>query len=244
MKHIAPILILVAALAGRAFAADAGAEFDAANKLYNQGRFAAAAAGYERMVESGAGGAAVYFNLGNAHFKAGQFGRSLAAYRQAEQLAPRDPDVLANLQFARNQISNSASVKPGVAQRWLGRLTLNEWTALAAAAVSAWFVLLALGQWRPAWRGTLQNHVLLTGLAAAVLVAGAAADWVVNHSAKSAVVVTETTLRTGPLEEAQTSFTAKDGAELTVLDEREDWLQVLNGQRQTGWVKRAAVRVL
>ncbi|MCX6895137.1 MAG: tetratricopeptide repeat protein [Verrucomicrobia bacterium] len=241
MKRIAPILILLVTLAGRA---GAGAEFDAANKLYNQGKFAAAAAGYERMVESGAGGVAVFFNLGNAQFKSGQFGRALAAYRQAEKISPRDPDVLANLQFTRNQIGNSASVKPGIVQRGLARLTLNEWTALAAAAVAAWFVLLALGQWRPAWLSALQNYVLFTGLAAALLTAGAAADWAMNHSAKSAVVVTETTVRTGPLEDAQASFTAKDGAELTVLDEREDWLQVLNGQRQTGWVKRAAVRVL
>lgn len=243
MKRFIAILILPAALAGNAMAADAGAEFDAANRLYNQGKFAAAAEGYERMVSSGAGGAAVWFNLGNAQFKSGRFGEAIAAYRQAENISPRDPDVRANLQFARNQINNAASVKPGVAQRWLGRLTLNEWTAGAAAAAAAWFVLLALGQWRPAWCGGRNNLVRLAALATVLLAAGAAADWALNRSVKSAVVVTETTVRTGPLDDAQAGFTAKDGAELTVLDEREDWLQVQNGQRQTGWVKRAAVRV-
>lgn len=245
MNRFVAILILLAALAGRAWAADASAAFDAANRLFTQGKFAAAADSYEKIIQSGAASAAVYFNLGNAHFKAGQFGRAIAAYRQAEQISPRDPDVLANLQFARNQINNAASVKPGMAQRALGWLTFNEWASLAGAAVAVWFILLALGQWRAAWRGALKNFVLLAGLAVLLFGAGAIADWAANASVKSAVVVTaETAVHTGPLDDAQTSFTAKDGAELTVLGEREDWLQVQNGHRQTGWVKRATVRVL
>ena len=43
-------------------------------------------------------------NLGNAYFKSGQLGKAIAAYREAEQMSPRDPDVRANLRFARNQV--------------------------------------------------------------------------------------------------------------------------------------------
>jgi Flp pilus assembly protein TadD len=63
-----------------------------------------AAAAYEQILTNGAVSPALYFNLGNAHFKAGQLGRAIAAYRQAERLTPRDPDVRANLQFARNRV--------------------------------------------------------------------------------------------------------------------------------------------
>ncbi len=245
MKRLALILILAGASAGDLFAADSRAAFDAANRLYGQGKFAEAAASYEKIIQSGAASPAVQFNLGNAWFKAGQFGHAIAAYRRAEQATPRDPDVRANLQFARKQVGGNLSVTPGLAQRTLGRMTLNEWTLLAAVALWSWLVLLALGQWRPAWRRGLQSYVLLTGLATAVLGSAVAADWAVNHSPKTAVViVAEAVVRQGPLDEAPAAFTAKDGAELTVLDERDDWLQVGGNPQRTGWVKRAAVTVL
>src|SRR5438046_2829373 len=84
-------------------AADTATAFDAANKLYEQGKFAEAASGYESLVQSNSASPALHFNLGNALFKSGQIGRALLAYRQAEQMTPRDPDVRANLQFARKQ---------------------------------------------------------------------------------------------------------------------------------------------
>ena len=80
------------------------AQFDAANKLFAQSKFADAATAYEHIIAAGSVSSALYFNLGNAHFKAGQLGRAIAAYRQAEELSPRDPDVRANVQFARNQV--------------------------------------------------------------------------------------------------------------------------------------------
>jgi tetratricopeptide (TPR) repeat protein len=79
-------------------------EFENANKLYEHGKFAEAAALYTNLVQSGQVSSALYFNLGNAFFKAGQMGRAIGAYRQAEQMTPRDPDLGANLRFARNQV--------------------------------------------------------------------------------------------------------------------------------------------
>ena len=57
--------------------------FDAANKLYEQGKFMEAAAGYQRLLESGRRSVVLYFNLGNARFKAGQVGRPRRRSRKA-----------------------------------------------------------------------------------------------------------------------------------------------------------------
>ena len=85
-------------------AADFSTEFNAANKLYAEGKFAGAAGAYEQILQSKTLSPALYFNYGNAEFKAGNLGRAIAAYRQAAQLAPRDAEVRANLEFARNQV--------------------------------------------------------------------------------------------------------------------------------------------
>ena len=225
--------------------ADANADFDAANKLYNQGNYAAAASTYDQIIKSGSTGTTLYFNLGNAYFKSGQFGRAIVAYRQAEKLSPRDPDVKANLPFARNQISGNDSIRTNVWQRAFGRLTLNEWTVLAALAAWVWFALLALREWKPALQNSLRNLILCAGLLTFVLAGCTGADLLANHAAKSAVVIIkDASTKTGPLDDSQNAFPVHDGLELRVLDEHDEWLQVTDRNNRIGWLKRDAVQVL
>ncbi len=87
-------------------------------------------------------------NRGNAWFKAGQVGRAIASYRQAQLLAPRDAALRANLQLARTRARGGSVYHADRWRDWLGRLSLNEWAWLTAAAVWAFFILLAAGQWR------------------------------------------------------------------------------------------------
>jgi len=124
-------------------APDPSFSFDAANKLYYASKFPDAVAAYENILYSGQKSVALYYNLGNAYFKSGQIGKAIALYRQAQKINPRDPDIRANLQFARNQIQGpTLALSHG--ERFLGKLTLNEWTTLAAAALWLFFCLLAL----------------------------------------------------------------------------------------------------
>ena len=66
-----------------------------------------------------------------------------------------------------------------------------------------------------------------------------AAAWYESRFARTAVVITaEAIVRHGPLSESQTAFTAHDGAELRVLDQKDEWLEVSAGARRTGWLRR------
>ncbi len=196
-------MLLLALFAAGARADDPpAAAFEAANKLYEEGRFAEAAAAYQKLAPPGRTSAALCFNLGNACFKAGQLGRALAAYRQAELLTPRDPDLRANLQFARSQV-HPPTLTPGRLQRWLGRLTLNEWTLLAAGAVWLWLLLLAFLQWRPALRPALRHYVRALALLTALLCAGAAFALRAARFTPTAIVIEpEAVVHYGPLAES------------------------------------------
>lgn len=219
------------------------AAFDQANALYEQGRFAEAAAAYEKLLQSGAASAAVYFNLGNAWFKSGQLGQAIAAYRKAREMTPRDPDVRANLQFARNQ-SKGPTAPASRWQRWLGALSVNEWTLLSAGALWLLLLLLTAGQLRPAWKLALRGWVVTIGLATAILCAGLGAALFMRHSLQTAIVVMrDVPVHNGPHEMSANAFTAHDGAELRILDERDDWLRVTDGSRRNGWVRREQVLV-
>jgi tetratricopeptide (TPR) repeat protein len=217
--------------------------FAAANKLYEEGKFPEAVSGYEGILNSGRVSAALYFNLGNAFYKSGQIGRAIAAYRNAADLSPRDPDVQANLKFARNQVQG-ASVAQAAWQRWLATLTLNEWTMAASASVWLPLVLLTTGQWRPAWRPLLRPYLIIMGIAAALLCACFATDLYARRSIETAIVTTgDAVIRRAPLSESTGVFTAHDGAELRVLDVNKDWFQVSAGGRNLGWIQRDQVTV-
>src|SRR5262245_43975886 len=64
------------------------------------GDYRESAALLESLLADGFQNGAVYYNLGNAYFRAGEYGRAIAAYRKAKPYRPRDPYLEANLRQA------------------------------------------------------------------------------------------------------------------------------------------------
>ena len=248
---IAGLLVCAASVPARA--EDPSIAFDADNKLYEQGRFAEAAAAYDKLLPSGNRAETLWFNLGNAWFKAGQLGRAIAAYRQAERLAPRDPAVRFNLQFARKKATGAEAAPAPALERAMAALTLNEWAVIAAIFVWIWFGLLAVRESRPALRPALSGYTATAGAVTALLIGCAAIAANIRFNTLAAVVVVpEAIARSGPLEEAKVLHQFRDGAELTVLDQKDltlgdqkqIWLQVRDGANRTGWLKGDQVALL
>ena len=223
-------------------AADFSANFDSANKLYGQGKFSEAATAYEKMIHSGEVSSAVYFNLGNAYFKSGQLGHAIAALRQAENLTPRDPDVRANLQFIRARVQGP-TVLPGTWQRWFATLTINEWAVLTAVVLWIWLALAGLMQFRPALKQSLRTLLWCGGIATVVCGGCLGVAWSSDSTKTAIVTAKDAVLHNGPLDEAPAGATVHDGAELTVLDTKNDWFQVRADNQRAGWIKRGQVVV-
>ncbi len=232
------------AISEKHLTADAINDFGAANRLYAEGRFSDAANLYETILQHGGASSALLFNAGNAAFKAGHLGKAIAAYRQAQLLTPRDAELRANLAFVRNQVQG-ATLRESRWQNWINTLTLNEGTLLTMIFFWAMFALFAFRQIKPALASKLRTAtrlaVALTIFSGAVLALQAA-----NRFNASIAIVTaaDATARSGPFDEAQSVFSARDGAELKVLDQHDDWVQVVNNAGKIGWLNRKQVAVL
>lgn len=219
-------------------------EFEQANKLYEQGKFKEAAAAYQGILNRGAESQTIYYNLGNAWYKAGQNGRAVAAYLHAERLAPRDPNVRFNLGFVRNKVNVGKIGTGTVLQRGLHHLSLNEWTIASAAALWLWLFLLAARELRPAWRFALRGYAVAAAVVTLLLATGTGAALYEQERVKPAVVIVpEAAVHYGPLEESHTFYTLSDGAEARVLDDQpqNSWVKIEDGRGRQGWLKRDQV---
>jgi tetratricopeptide (TPR) repeat protein len=242
------LFLLLLALPVRGGGLEGG--FEQANKLYEEGKFSEAAAAYEGLIQAGHQSPTLYFNLGNAWYKAEQLGRAIAAYRRAEALEPRDPNVRFNLQFTRKKVTGSDTLPGETWRQWLETLTLNEWTGLAMGAFWATFLLLALREARPAWRKGLRLYAALAGAATLALGSclGVTAQARGQHDS-GVIVGPQAVVRYGPLEESQVYYQLRDGSEVAVLDvkkvdNQQAWAQVRDAARRIGWVRREQVIVM
>jgi uncharacterized protein YgiM (DUF1202 family) len=64
-----------------------------------------------------------------------------------------------------------------------------------------------------------------------------------RYTRTAIVIAREAVVRYGPLAESPTAFTVHDGAELRVLDQKDEWLQVSAGPRRVGWLRRSETLV-
>ena len=222
-------------------------DFKSANQLYDAGKFAEAAAIYERIEPKTAH---VYYNLGNAHFREGKLGLAILDYERARRLAPRDPDILANLKFAEQRLGvDEVNTPPRAWQRFLRSLTESrtstEWGVYELLAL--WLTVLAVGAW-------LYFPRIRTGLlviAAAGLAGFAASVLAISHevvgdrAAPAAIVVAgETEARFAPMADSTTHFRLAEGTRVVVREDRGQWLFVERADGQQGWVKSDTLKLV
>ncbi|MBP7831216.1 MAG: tetratricopeptide repeat protein [Kiritimatiellae bacterium] len=206
-----------------------------AGQAYDQGRLTDAVRLYEELRRGGARFEALFFNLGNAHFRQGDLGRAIANYRRAWVLNPRDPDTQANLRYA---LQTAGVPAPSLhwTQRLLFRASRREWLFVAVAAWWAAAALAGLHLWtraRPGWLLKLAAASL-----AVLLVAGSGViAWDrLGHAPEIVVLGSGREALFAPLEGSTAHFALPDGSIGRVVDRSGNWVKVAHGE-QEGWIQ-------
>src|SRR5205809_6759810 len=135
------IAFLFCGLATSSVLGQADVEFAKANQEYAQGHFKEAISGYETLVRAGQWSANVFYDLGNAYFRTGDFGRAILNYERALVLERHHPEATANLQIARDE-AHALEMQPGRVERYLHFASVNQYTI--TVAVSFWIAVFCL----------------------------------------------------------------------------------------------------
>jgi tetratricopeptide (TPR) repeat protein len=212
--------------------------FDAAE---SPEQYREAATEFESILADGYRSGAVYYNLGNAYFRTGEYGRAILNYRKALPYLPRDPYLKANLKQA-------IAVAPGKLADpptpwWSHVLFWSEWVSfptkvMACATVlsgAALVLVVAITMRMPRWLW------LVPALMGVGLIVGI--DVVLNNAEtlgnQHAVITGETIARKGTGNSYEPAFDQplRDGAEFTVLSVSSDWTLGRFEGIGDGWVK-------
>src|SRR5438105_6076073 len=125
------LCIFLAAIFGvGAFAADESA-FNKANQAYAKGRFEEAANAYESLIQSGNWNANLFYDLGNAEYRLGDFGQAVLNYERALALEPRHPEAEANLRLARDE-ARALEMRRDWIERYAAMATVKQYTIATA----------------------------------------------------------------------------------------------------------------
>jgi hypothetical protein len=180
--------------------------------------------------------AAQLYNLANDYAREGKSGLAVLNYERARLLAPRDPDVQANLRYV-----VEAAGLPAVTGNWFDRhaASLRSGNLFWLGCIG---ILLA-GSSALARRIDPRHRIALRAVsavgAASVVLAlcAAAALWPVMSEA---VVIAPTTVqRVAPVTVAEPLNTLHEAQIVTVEAQRKDFVLVRTTGGQTGWVVRA-----
>lgn len=244
-------LVLLVLLHGMAVAQSATANlYNQANGLYNEGQFEAARDRYHQVAEYGVEDARLFYNLGNAHFKAGELGQAILWYERALQLAPRDGDIEANLRFANLVKQDREPEEANVVWRFLLDAfffpSLNE---LCISFSLLLLVLFLLGI-RRMWSRTAISAgglVMLVSCLGLVILDGVYLGVRIHHHVtveEGIIVADQGTARSGPGEEQTTVFVVHEGTKVRIARRQGDWLLVRLANGLGGWLPTEMVEAI
>src|SRR6266705_2029790 len=217
--------------------AQADAEFTKANQDFAQGHFKEAITGYEALIRSGQWSANVFYDLGNAYFRTGNFGRAILNYERALALERHHPEATANLQIARDE-AHALEIQPSSLERYLQFASVNEYSIAAATAfwlaIFAMFVLI-FKQRRSARAIAVSISCLL------VLVVAVYAIFTLERGSKgqALAIVTgkDVQARLATADTANSVLALPAGSEIKVLSTRGDWMYAALPNDLRGWIQ-------
>ena len=214
--------------------------FGEAVQAYESGEYGLAVSRFRQLAEIGPENASAQYNLGNALLRSGELGGAIAAYRRARSLAPRDEDVLANLQFARTSARDAiAAPDPGAVPRtlvfWHFGFSRVERIWIAVVAGLAFWSAIALVLLRRA-AATRRWLAAVGGVVLIAMLASLAFDWWRGASV-AVVLAPQVDARTAPEASGVVRFKLHAGTEVRALEERGDWILIALPDGERGWIE-------
>ena len=222
-------------------------------QAYTDGKFSDASAAWTSIEESGQKSAKLYYNLGNAWFKQGNYPKAILNYERALRLDPSYSDARYNLEFTSNFVQDKIEPVPefilkSVARKVCYVMGSNAWAVIFLVLLAAALVmglLFLLGSSVGKRRAGFYCGIVLLLLSAGAL---SFSIWQKSDSVK-----TDTAIVMSPVSSVKSSpssgsskdlFVIHEGTKVTILDEVGTWKNISLADGRQGWIPSGDLEII
>jgi tetratricopeptide (TPR) repeat protein len=213
---------------------------------YRAGDYDEAISSFTRIAESGVRNSKLFYNLGNACLKSGDLGRAVWWYERALKLAPNDPDLKFNHNYALSLIKDAPEENVSVYKIlffWRRLLSQREvqWVAIFLNLLLWQFFILQTLLKKSISRTAGYLLVAIT----AVFVLTAAYNHYQEVYAKHAVILpAEVSVRSGFADDSTELFVLHAGTKVKLERENRGFLRIYFSEGKIGWIRKSDAGVI
>ena len=244
------VLLLIAPMAA---SSEETSPWDQAVQAYTEGRYEDSEALFDSLVEAGCDEAVLWYNLGNASFKAGQTGKAVLCYERALRRNPSDRDIRYNLDFARASTRDEITPVPEfVLRTWARKVSYifssGTWAVLSIvffAAALALLLLFLLGR-----RVVVRRAGFFSAIAALVLFAVSLGFSLslrrdALRTDEAIVMKAVSSVRSSPSEDsAKDLFILHEGTKVRVLEKVSGYDNISLADGRQGWILDSDLEII
>lgn len=223
-----------------------------ADSAYTAEEYNKAISLYEELLQQG-NAAEVYYNLGNAYYKAGNIAKALVNYERALRMAPNNNDYQANLAIVQAKIVDKYEAKPELffitwAKGIVNLFSSNQWAILAMFMFT--LTLGGLGVLIVSRNGKLRRIGLIIAFIGIILTPinmYSAYYQKSKYLNRDAAIVIEPSVivRSTPSESGTSLFVLHEGKRVVIKDNSmSSWKEIEIENGEVGWIPLEAIEVI
>jgi tetratricopeptide (TPR) repeat protein len=215
------------------------------NKAYAAGDYAEAVKEYKAIVDGGEYSFELYYNLGNAYYKADSVGKAILYYNKALRVDPSQEDARHNLTLAEKRITdNVAEESEFFLAKWMrglrNTMSCTAWSVLSLVSFAALltFALLFLLASRISLRktGFYCALVALLLFVATISFAISSRNDMLTHD-QAIILSSSISTKSSPDRSATELFVLHEGTKVRVVSEHNGWSEVVLADGKKGWIE-------
>ena len=219
--------------------------FVQANELYRQENYTEALKVYEEIEALDQESWALYFNIGNIHYKMNRVAPAIFYYEKALKLRPDQPDVRFNLEFANQMVLDNIEPLPrNLGQRFMDavilKLTYETWAKIAVG-LAFLFALLFL-MYHFSYSTGKKRFYFISSIITVILVTTSVFfafrnQLYMKNNKEAIIFAREAEVMNAPTTTSEAYFELHEGTKVTVLESLDNWKKIRIADGKIGWIE-------
>ena len=242
------ILIFYVLMYSSVFCQDNVDKFFNANEYYSDQEYLSSIELYEEILLN-VEHEDVYYNLGNAYYRAGDIGNSIWAYERALKLSPRDSDTIFNINYLRTMVRDKI-IPPNdmyiisLYKTLMLKFKLSDliiFVGLLSVFLSIKYIINSYSNVLKSFNSII-NYAIFTLI---IALSWMALDkyWNVSDKYHGVIVTSAVDVRSSPLNRGENIvFRIHEGTKVEIQYTQSGWSEIVLLDGKKGWVLSKAVR--